>query len=371
MDHSRISSRLWASRHWSCNSRGSSRYGRGNGISRRIQSLATASVRPHNDTSLALSAELNHLQGVPLHPLHKTICLALDDFVLDNSSLKGCAPFILAHPYMIPSTSYATKPPSPVLPFHVRSRLRILSPPPPASSGEPSPTFPKQGTDIFASSMNATRGAMGATGQAFVAIGASMDVRKWSWPGYLTFNKGTLQKIGPQDHQLAGAENGSEKQQVEPAEDNAAGEPVSPNTEARIEVEVDRESLHEAMSDGIGEPPGEETVGEEIAAVTEVASEITDTTTPETDATLQGTCEPLQDEQKSSPPASPSTPVVHPPDFVSPPSPTSSQGTLPVPTPAPSFRSFTFHFAHDDPLATVQRRVLFITVSVFPTCHCD
>ena len=196
-----------------------------------------------------------------------------------------------------------------------------------------------------------------------------MDVRKWSWPGYLTFSKGTLQKMGPQDHQLAGAENGSEKQQVEPAEDNTTGESVAPNTEARIEVEVDRESLHEAMSDGIGEPLGEESVGEETAPVTEVASEVTDTTTPEADATLLGTYEPLQDEQKSSPPPSPSTPVVHPPDFVSPPSPTSSQGTLPVPTPAPSFRSFTLHFAHDDPLVTVQRRVLFITVSVFPTCH--
>ena len=308
---------------------------------------------------------------MPLHPLHKSICLALDDFVLDNPSLKGCAPFILAHPHMIPSTSYATNPPSPVLPFYIRSRLRIILPPAPASSGEPSPTLPKQGTDIFANSMNATRGAMGATGQAFVAIGASMDVRKWSWPGYLTFNKGTLQKTGPQDHQLTGSENGSEKQQVEPAEDNVAGEPVPQNNEARIEVEVDRESLHEAMSDGISEPHGEETVDEDATPVIDLASEATDATTPEVDATLQSTCQLLEDEQESSPPASPSTPVVHPPDFVSPPSPSSSQGTLPVPPPAPSFRSFTLHFAHDDPLATAQRRVLYITVSILPTCGCN
>jgi hypothetical protein len=271
---------------------------------------------------------------------------------------------------MIPSTSYATNPPSTVLPFYVRSRLRIITLPPPASSGESSPTLPKPGTDIFASSMNATRGAMGATGQAFVAIGASMDVRKWNWPGYLTFSKGTLQKNGPQDHQPEGTENGLEKQQAEP-EDKVTGKPVPPNTEARIEVEVDRESLHEAMSDGISEPHGEETVGEEIAPATESASEDTDATTPAAGDTLQNASQPLLDEQECSPPASPSTPVVRPPDFVSPPSPSSSQSTLPVPPPTPSFRSFTLHFAHDDPLVTVQRRVLYITVSGLPTRSCN
>ncbi|KAI9458128.1 hypothetical protein BJY52DRAFT_1269847 [Lactarius psammicola] len=279
-------------------------------------------------------SEFGNCLGVPLHPLRNSIGPALDDFVLDNPPLKGCAPFILSHPHMIP--------------FHHES----------------SPSSPKQGTDIFASSMNATRGAMGATGQAFVAIGASMDVRKWSWPGYLTFSKGTLQKMGPQDHQPASAENGSEKQQVEPAEDKAAGEPASPSTEARIQVEVDKESLHEAMSsDGISEPHGEETVGEENASVTELALQTTEATTGGVDATLQSASQPLQDEDERgySPPASPSTPVVHPPDFVSPPSPSSSQGTLPVPPPVPSFRSFALHFAHDDPLATVQRRVLYVT----------
>lgn len=46
MGPSRLSSRHWVSRHWSCSSRGSSRFGHGNGISRRILSLATALVRP-------------------------------------------------------------------------------------------------------------------------------------------------------------------------------------------------------------------------------------------------------------------------------------------------------------------------------------
>lgn len=60
MDPSRLSLRHWASRHWSCSSRGSSRCGRGNGISRRNRSLATALVRPPTTSllfSLVLSAE--------------------------------------------------------------------------------------------------------------------------------------------------------------------------------------------------------------------------------------------------------------------------------------------------------------------------
>ena len=178
-----------------------------------------------------------------------------------------------------------------------------------------------------------------------------------------------MQKAGPQDPRLAGAENGSsETQQLEPAaEDEVTGEAVPPDTEARIEVEVDRESLHEAMSsDGISisEHHGEETVGEENAPVTELSSQATEATMAEADATLPSTSQTLQDERES--PSSPSTPVVHPPDLALPPSPASSQITLPVPPPVPSFRSFTLHFSHDDPLATVQRRVLYVTVSGFP-----
>ncbi|KAI0246709.1 hypothetical protein BJV78DRAFT_1348660 [Lactifluus subvellereus] len=291
-------------------------------------------------------AEFSSCLGVPLHPLYKSIGLVLDDFVLDHPFLKNCAPFVLAYPHIIPSTNYTTHPPSSALPFYVRSRLRITpTPPQPATPSEHSPTTSKPGTDILVSSMNATREAMEATGQAFVAIGASMDVRKWSWPGYLTFNKGTPRKAGAQEQQPTDVEKGSEKV---PAE-SVAGEPVP---------RVDRDSLHEAMStDGIGAHHEEETVGEENASSTdsESASE-TGEITADADVTL-----PTPD---PSPPASPSTPIVHPPNLnvTSPPSPSSSQSTLPVPVPAPSFRAFSLQFSpHDDPLATAQRRVLYIT----------
>jgi hypothetical protein len=75
------------------------------------------------------------------------------------------------------------------------------------SMQEPSPMTPKpaSGTELFASSMNTTCKATEATGHAFVTIGVSMDVRRWNWPGYLTFGKGVSSKTAPQDQPAADA----------------------------------------------------------------------------------------------------------------------------------------------------------------------
>lgn len=298
------------------------------------------------------------LAGVPLHPLHKTVGSLLDDFVLDHSFLKDCAPFVLAQPYLIPSANYSKISPPPSLPIYVRSRLRVIpSPLPPATPSEPSPMTSKPGADIFASSMNATREAMEATGHAFVTIGASMDVRKWNWPGYLTF-KGGPPKTAPQDIP-ADAKTSAEERPVETKADSVAGGPGSTDPVAGLRGEVDRESLHEAMStDGVELLPTKLPLEEENTSADDSTSQ-----TRETKADADVTPPPsdsLHDEQHSSPP-SPSTPIVHPPDLASSPS---SQSTLPVPIPAPSFRPFSLHFSsHDDPLATAQRRVLYITVS--------
>ena len=306
------------------------------------------------------------LVGVPLHPLYKSIGTLLDDFALDHPFLKNCAPFVLAHPYLIPSTDYSKNHPPPSLPHYVRSRLRLShSPPTPATPSEPSPVTSKPGTDIFASSMNATRGAVEATGHAFVTIGASMDVRKWNWP-YLTFNRGVSPRPALQD-QSADAKNSSEEKPEDATVDTVAGGPDFPGPEAGLPGEVDRESLHEAMStDGIEmiqqKPPSEEENGSAIDSTSQTGEIGADS-----DVAPPMASDSLQDEQdppSSSSPPSPSTPVVHPPSLTSPPSLSSSQSTIAVPVPAPSFRSFSLHFAsRDDPLATAPRRVLYITVS--------
>jgi hypothetical protein len=217
--------------------------------------------------------------------------------------------------------------------------------------------------------MNVTREAMEATGHAFVAIGASMDVRKWSWPGYLTFHKGVPPKTVSQDEPVDGKKSPGEKPDGEVAADSVAGESVPPHPETGLPGEVDRESLHEAMS-----TCGRELFRENAPLQEENAPAAADDSTSQPEAaiaveevtlpTTTTTSDYSQDEQDPSPPVSPSTPIIHLPDLTSPPSPSSSQSTLPVPVPPPSFRSFSLHFSpQEDPLATVPSRVLYITVS--------
>lgn len=281
--------------------------------------------------------------------------------------MKDCAPFVLAHPYLIPSTDYSKNPPPSSLPLYVRSRLRVShSPPTPATPGDPSAVTPKPGSDIFASSMTATREAMEATGHAFVTIGASMDVRKWNWPGYLTFSRGVSPKLAQQD-QRAVTKDGSDEKPEDATVDTVADGPDFPGPEAGLPPgDVDRESLHEAMStDGIEmlqrKPPSEEENGSAVDPTfqTREISADTDVAPPTAGDSLQDE----QDPSSGSCPPSPSTPVIHPPSLTSPPSLSFSQSTIPVTVPVPSFRSFTLHFAsREDPLATAPRRVLYIIV---------
>ena len=304
---------------------------------------------------------------MPLHPLYKSIGPLLDDFILEYPFLKNRAPFILALRHLIPSADYSTHALPPALPLYIRSRLRVTPTPPQSSTpSEPSSATSKSGADIFSSSMNVTREAMEATGHAFVAIGASMDVRKWSWPGYLTFHKGVPPKTVPQDEPTDEKKSLEEVPDGEVAADSVAGESVPPHPETGLRGEVDRESLHEAMSTS-----GRELFHENASLQEENSPATMDDLTPQPettraveDVTLPTASDYSQDEQDPPPPASPSTPIIHPPDVSLPPSPSSSQGTLPVPVPPPSFRSFSLHFSpHEEPLATVPSRVLYITVS--------
>lgn len=308
-----------------------------------------------------------------MHPLCKSIGPLLDDLILDHPLLKNCAPFVLAHMHLIPSADYSTRPPPPALPLYVRSRLRVtLTPPFPATPGELSPITPRPGTDIFATSMNATREAMEATGHAFVAIGATMDVRKWSWPGYLTFNKGALSKAAPPQDVPPDTENSnsSEERPVEAATDGIADEPVPTTPEAGLRGEVDRESLHEAISTDGREffheegPRGEENAAAAAEGSTSHTGEMTAVEDDKLQMADDTSLDEQQDEQDLPPPASPSTLIVRLPDLTSSPSLSSSQSTLPAPIPPPSFRSFYLHLSPNDaPLNTVPRRVLFLTVS--------
>ena len=300
----------------------------------------------------------------------------MDDFILEHPFLKNCAPFVLAQPHLVPSADYSTRPPPPALPLYIRSRLRLtLTPTHPSTPSEPSPAMSKPGADIFLNSMNVTREAMEATGHAFVAIGASMDVRKWSWPGYLTFQKGIQPKTASQDEPVDDKKGSEDDRPDEAAAaDGVPGEHVPSSHEIVLRGDVDRESLHEAIStDGREVFHENAPTREEDTPVPAAPAPAVDSTSQTEEAMalagveLQTVIDYSQDEQDPSPLASPSTPVIY---SSTPPSLSSSQITLPVPVPTPSFRSFSLHFSpHDDPLVTVPRRVLYTTVSEHPGCQ--
>ncbi|KAI0032318.1 hypothetical protein K488DRAFT_70742 [Vararia minispora EC-137] len=110
--------------------------------------------------------------------------------------------------------------------------------------------------------VSGTRGAFDATSSAFVAVGSAMNVRKWSWPGYLSFGKSSSRQTSAEPPQDAKGEGVKAKGDVSAAKDESEGGNASPRgsspTPTMPEVKFDKESLFDAMSSlGIG-PHGDE-----------------------------------------------------------------------------------------------------------------
>ncbi|KAI0065547.1 hypothetical protein BV25DRAFT_1880490 [Artomyces pyxidatus] len=334
--------------------------------------------------------------GIPLHPLHKSMTPIVDRF---NSQLSSdAASFVLVPPHIIPSTSYMESIVPPELPLHLLSRI---PPPRPAHTTERPPQdlpptaaptdVPKPTVDRFASSMAVTKDAMEATGNAFIAIGTSMDVRKWGWPGYLTFGKG---------NRRPGSMSSTDEDQTEkepPVEEGVTGndsQHSADRVEGDIRVHVDTESLHDAMSSSGLSVAGPLDAGREDATSHSVQGTDEDArptdaheatfkpngdnsheTVPSLDVELPTAPFASDDDEHERPHASTSTDLpaqedtystsptdTTPSIIVSPPrvSPSPSQRTLPAPLPAPTFSSIPIHLAPpNDPSATVRRCLLY------------
>ncbi|KAG7439785.1 uncharacterized protein BT62DRAFT_912493 [Guyanagaster necrorhizus] len=123
--------------------------------------------------------------GIPLHPQYRTIVPLLDEFA---SQIPATASSIIVTPsHVIPSTSFIkARYPSP-FPAHLMS---LIPPPPPPSPQAPpgSPVKkrpPDPEADIQPSSF---------LGMPTMNLNMNVDVRKWGWPGYLTF-KGSAKRL--------------------------------------------------------------------------------------------------------------------------------------------------------------------------------
>ncbi|KAK0467105.1 uncharacterized protein EV420DRAFT_1507205 [Desarmillaria tabescens] len=158
----------------------------------------------------------DHL-GIPLHPQYRSLVPLLDDFA---SLIPTTASSIIVTPsHVIPSASFVKARYPSSFPEH----LMCLIPPPPPPSPQLPPDSPvkKRPPDPEADTRSSSFLGM-PTGN----LNMNMDVRKWGWPGYLTF-KGS-----------------AKRPEIPTAEVN----PPTPKDGGEVEnVEIDKSALDDAI----------------------------------------------------------------------------------------------------------------------------
>lgn len=188
-------------------------------------------------------AEFGEYFGSPLHPCFSTLTPLVDDFQEKLST--GMTPVVLTRPYIIPSERFnAARYPS-TLAVHLSTMI-----PQHLDTSQSSDTL-----NTLASSVDTIRAHRGAESNdnkpsfnkpnpnngsgnflGMPVVNMNMDMRKWNWPGYLTFGKGNSHK--PPGERSSNPIPGKEKPET------AANSDVT----SQVEVQVNRDALEEAIS---------------------------------------------------------------------------------------------------------------------------
>ncbi|KAF8159510.1 hypothetical protein B0H34DRAFT_796751 [Crassisporium funariophilum] len=178
--------------------------------------------------------------GPLLHLYFSPLLALVDEFSEDLSAQT--IPVVLSPPHIIPSSRYGDA----HLPASLASHLLSIIPPP-IDSTRSSDTL-----NTLASSVDTIKGRRAS--DATVASGSNadsgngtflgmpamnVDMRKWNWPGYLTFGKGGNSKAGSDKTVMPGLEN----------EKMASGIPTAGvGQESHVEVDVNPSALEDAIS---------------------------------------------------------------------------------------------------------------------------
>ena len=168
-----------------------------------------------------------------MHPSFSALIPILDDFCALLSDETVAA--VLSPSTLVPSTRYTNAGHPPSLIDYLMSII-------------PPPTSTEDSISSLSSSVDTIKGKVSAKSNpnqsgdlkkeagnflGMPAMNVNMDVRKWNWPGYLTFGKGSLSKpnisLSPEIKQIPPSYNSGNK----------------PNGE---EVQVDVSALEDAMS---------------------------------------------------------------------------------------------------------------------------
>lgn len=206
--------------------------------------------------------------GAPLHPLTPYLVPIVDDYAstLPDTMLV----FVLAPPHIIPSTAFSSRRfPSSII-HHVVLRIPPREEPRPPQSPElpddkvvakdlvpVSTSLTARGLDPTTVALLTQKSVESATANTFMAMAnvtRAMDPRqlKWGWPGYLSFGKGAQAKLAddpqlsavPQLSPPATTGGASPDGSEDKSHEAYRGVPDGPKS-----LEVDRESLQEALSD--------------------------------------------------------------------------------------------------------------------------
>jgi hypothetical protein len=136
------------------------------------------------------------VSGTPLHPRYQELTRALDS--LSEKLPSHHAPCVLVPPYIIPSTRYTEYLCPPALPRHLLSYFAGSAHPSQQEGDDDNISHVGTGSASLASasapsgtSKSAAIGGLSTMSMPNMGITMeAMDIRKWNWPGYLTFGKG-------------------------------------------------------------------------------------------------------------------------------------------------------------------------------------
>lgn len=220
--------------------------------------------------------------GLLLHPLYPSILPLLDTF---SSQLPaGLDALFLSPPHVVPSTRYRRSDYPPALSRHL---LSLIPPQLPLPQGDDRADLSQA---LSASEKGATANAVskeitsgGNISNGFLGmpstLAMSMDVRKWSWPGALTFGKSAEQKKPATEQggikpDRSGAASPSTSTGVEGSEQKTTPEQgLSMARSPSTMTEVDRGALEDAISSNDIRAPLEKANGGLSSAGADAANE--------------------------------------------------------------------------------------------------
>ncbi|PPQ69776.1 hypothetical protein CVT25_009760 [Psilocybe cyanescens] len=257
--------------------------------------------------------------GPLLHPLFSSLVPLIDKF---SERLSELTPVVLSRQHIIPSGRYTEGRYPTVLATHLSSMI------PPAIE----PSRSSDMLDTLASSVDTIRDKRsldvnvkgtssnshtndGGTFLGIPAMNMNMDIKKWNWPGYLTFGKGD--KAIPSYEKSSNSLSGKDKE-VPPS--------IFPEEqeESRLQVEVNTSDLEDAISSNSvsttsgtrnqSDTAGMKDTSTSTEAIQKNASEIPFSTTNPNDITTVNLFSlPTPDPEEDLPPSPPSPPPL--PEF--------------------------------------------------------